>query len=177
MSIVMRADIPVQVPDVADMEGGGLLAGTLVFTAEGALPVELLGPGDRVVTRQGFVRVAGVACRSRRAATVMRIAPDALGVGRPAAPLFVAPGQRLMVSDWRARALWGCAAAAVPALRLADGRTIRAETRALAHFITLVFQAPQAVLADGATFCFAAAADQAAPQPVAAPAPAVASKP
>ncbi len=32
----------------------GLAPGTIIFTLEGALPVEYLSPGDRIITRAGM---------------------------------------------------------------------------------------------------------------------------
>jgi len=38
----------------------GLSAGTEVLTADGALPIEFLSPGDRVITRSGMKVLRGV---------------------------------------------------------------------------------------------------------------------
>ncbi len=41
-------------PDNTRMAGTGLPPGTIIFTMEGALPIEFLCPGDRIITRAGM---------------------------------------------------------------------------------------------------------------------------
>lgn len=102
----------------------GLAAGCVVMTADGALPVEHLCEGDRVVTRAGFVRVARIRV-SRGVAEVADVAPSALGHGRPAEAMTFAADQPVLVRDWRARAMFGAAPATVAVGRLADDALIR----------------------------------------------------
>jgi hypothetical protein len=102
----------------------GVAAGTVVMTADGALPVEFLVPGDRVVTRTGMARVACVRVTSGRM-DVVRIAPSTLGHGRPDDTVVMAAGQPVLLRDWRAQALFGAAQAVVPVARLADGTLVR----------------------------------------------------
>ncbi len=109
-------------------------AGTVVMTADGALPVEYLCPGDRVVTRSGLRRLAEVRV-TVGLADIVRIAPLALGHGRPADTVVLSAATPVLVRDWRAQALFCTARAMVPAGRLADGRLIvrdRAEARLFA---------------------------------------------
>lgn len=127
----------------------GLLAGTPVLTAQGAVAVELLGPGDRVITRNGMRCVVAVDWTVRAQARVVRIAPRSLGAGRPGAVLVVAPAQPLLIRDWRAQALWGKPEVAVPAARLVDGHQIRAGALAVGRFLTLRFAAPEVIYAEG----------------------------
>lgn len=47
-------------PDHARTAEGGLPAGTIIFTMEGALPVEFLTPGDRIITRAGMRVLRGI---------------------------------------------------------------------------------------------------------------------
>ena len=141
----------------ASAEQSGLLAGTRIMTAEGELPVELLGPGDRVITRRGMARVVAVEIRSVADAEVVVISPETLGQGRPGEALRLAPDQRIVVRDWRAMALWGVASAAVPVSRLEDGAFIRRERVALAHFITLRLASEGTVMTGGLDLCCPAA--------------------
>ena len=134
-------------------EAIGFLAGTRVMTAEGELPVELLGPGDRVITRRGMAKVMAVDIRSRQDALVVLVGPDTLGIGRPGAEVRLAPDQRVLVRDWRAMALWGVAEAAIPVSRLVDGEFIRQERVALAHFVTLRLSSGAVVMAGGLDLC------------------------
>ncbi|AMY69883.1 hypothetical protein AKL17_2642 [Frigidibacter mobilis] len=68
-----------------------LAGGTRVLTLEGALPVDYLSPGDRVVTRGG----ARVLCRiraGRMTGQMVRLRAGVLGEGRPERALLLAPG-------------------------------------------------------------------------------------
>jgi hypothetical protein len=125
----------------------GVAAGTVVMTADGALPVEYLGPGDRVVTRAGMARVACVRVTAG-VCDVVRIAASALGHGRPEDAVVLAAGQPVLLRDWRARALYGAAQAVVPAGRLADGALVRRD-RAEVRLYEVVLDLPGVMQAGG----------------------------
>jgi hypothetical protein len=127
----------------------GMLAGTMVMTMDGALPVEYLGPGDRVVTRRGAARVATVEVTVVENARVVRIAHDTLGVDMPHEDVTVAAAQPIAVQGWRAKALCGTDQAVLPASRLTDGEYIRAETLSEARFFKLTFAEPTLIYAGG----------------------------
>ena len=127
----------------------GLAPGTTVLTMDGAIPVEFLNPGDRIITRRGV----------RRLKTIMRhnlpegtprvvLSANALG-GKPSGEITLMPGQRLLVRDWRAQALWGKDIAAPQAARLVDGEHIRTETKGRQIMLSLYFGAPEILYADG----------------------------
>jgi hypothetical protein len=105
-----------------DLTGHG--AGTLVMTLEGEIPVEHLSVGDRVITRSGARTLKAVAARLVKGAFV--IAPHTLGHDRPEAEVAVGPTQKLLLRDWRARALYDRDQAQVPVARLVDGEYISA---------------------------------------------------
>lgn len=149
MSQATRADARADLPGPDRTDHAGLLAGTHVLTADGALPVEYLGPGDRIVTRNGMRRLLAVDRREQVRAPVVRIAPNTLGAGRPDVLLVVGPAQMLLVRDWRAQALWGRAEAVVPARRLVDGGLIRDGVLACAQFLTLHFAGDEVIYAEG----------------------------
>lgn len=128
---------------------GGIIAGTNVLTLEGEIPVQFLAPGDRVVTRGGVRKLAHVAVHTVEGADVIRIKASALGHDRPGDDMIVAPGQLILLRDWRAQALYGTAEAAVPAARLVDGDYIRHDRLLEARFFTLAFDAPAVIYADG----------------------------
>jgi hypothetical protein len=127
----------------------GLAMGTSVLTLQGALPVEYLSVGDRVVTRTGARVLRAVAVSVQRDADVVTVAPGALGHDRPGAPLCLPAAQPVLLRDWRAQALYGAAEAAVPAARLVDGEFLRAGRVAELRLFRLVFDAVETVYADG----------------------------
>ena len=127
----------------------GMLAGSRIRTLEGTLPVEYLEPGDRIVTRSGARRLTGVSVQVLADADLVRICASTLGHDRPDQDLLVLPGQPIMIRDWRARALYGAAVAAIPAARLVDGAFIRRETLQDARLFTLQFDEDEVVHAEG----------------------------
>jgi hypothetical protein len=127
----------------------GMLAGTVVLTLEGALPVDYLAPGDRVITRAGARPIARIEVTVVRHARVVRIAQDTLGVGKPQDAVTVSAAQGILLRDWRAKALFGTAQAVVAASRLVDGQYIKAETLAEARLYTLIFAQPCVISAGG----------------------------
>lgn len=133
----------------AGQEVLGMLAGTAVMTLEGALPVDYLEPGDRVLTRKGSRRIARVEVTVMRHARMVHIAPDTLGVGKPQDSVTLCAAQGILLRDWRAKALYGAAQAVVPAQRLIDGDYIRAETLDEARIYTLLFETPEVIYAGG----------------------------
>lgn len=123
--------------------------GTPVLTLDGALPVEFLNIGDRVLTRAGVRRLHSIEITVVKTARVIRIAQDTLGVDRPEADLIVTPDQPILIRDWRAKALYGTDAAMVPAARLADGEYIRSEVLAEVRLFTLHFAEDAVIYAGG----------------------------
>ena len=127
----------------------GLLVGTPVMTLDGALPVEFIAPGDRIVTRRGMRRVVAIEVTQVENARVVSFASDSLGVGRPATAVIVSPNQQIVIRDWRAKVLYDRAEATLPASRLCDGELIRVDILAEARFVTMRFDAPEVIYAGG----------------------------
>jgi hypothetical protein len=127
----------------------GMLAGTRIRTLEGTLPVEYLEPGDRIVTRSGARRLVGVSVIVLADADLIRIRASSLGHDRPDQDLLVLPGQPIVIRDWRARALYGVAVAAIPAERLVDREFIQRETLPEARLFTLQFEGDEVIYAEG----------------------------
>jgi hypothetical protein len=127
----------------------GMLAGTTVRTLEGVLPVEYLTPGDRIVTRNGARRLTSVSVQVRKMVDLVRIRASTLGHDRPEQDLLVAPGQPLLIRDWRARAIFGQPVAVIPAARLADGEFISLETHRQVRLFTLRFDEDEVIYAEG----------------------------
>ncbi|MBY6163427.1 Hint domain-containing protein [Mameliella alba] len=123
--------------------------GTEILTLDGALPVEFLCPGDRVITRDsGAVRLIA-ATRLFGRQHMVRIAPGALGHQRPDQALCLPASQEILLRDWRASALFGARQALVPLSRLVDGHFICDAVEADQSLIALSFAAPHILYADG----------------------------
>jgi hypothetical protein len=127
----------------------GMAPGTEILTADGALPVEYLAEGDRIVTRSGLRVLRSVSVQVVRHAAMVQLGVDTLGVGRPDHDVLVAAGQTILIRDWRAQALFGTPQALVPACRLVDGSLIRAQARANLRIYTLHFDATEVIYAGG----------------------------
>ena len=127
----------------------GMLAGTSVLTFEGAIPVEYLCIGDRVVTRHGAARITGIEVTAVQNARIVRIGSDTLGIETPHEAVTMAAAQTIAVRGWRAQTLCGAEQAMVAASRLADGEYIKAETLAEARLFKLTFAEPTLIYAGG----------------------------
>jgi Hint domain len=127
----------------------GMLAGSRIRTLEGTLPVEYLEPGDRIVTRAGARQLVGVSVQVLEDADMIRIRASTLGHDRPDHDLLVLPDQPIVIRDWRARALYSAAMAAIPAAQLVDGEFIRRETLRTARLYALQFDKDEVVYAEG----------------------------
>ena len=127
----------------------GLACGTTVLTLDGILPVEFLSPGDRIITRDGALRLASIEVTVVQNARVIRISEGTLGIDRPEGDMIVSPDQPIMIRDWRAKAMFGTQAAMVPAARLVDGAYIQAEVLPQVRFYTLRFANNAVIYAGG----------------------------
>lgn len=116
-------------------------AGTLVMTLDGAIPVEYLNPGDRIVTRTGARALRRVSARTVSQCDMIRVRSDQHPT-RPTADLLLSPDQHILVRDWRARALTGMDQAMISADKLVDGEFIQRETVAAQNLVMLEFDAP-----------------------------------
>lgn len=141
---------------VASQTLNALVAGTEVLTLEGAMPVEYLSPGDRVITRDsGTATLTAIRHRKGRVRLVA-IRAGTLGNSRPDSDAVLPAGQEILVRDWRARALFGAERALVPAERLADGEFIRVIGTREVTLVELCFDAPHIVYGDGLELASAA---------------------
>lgn len=111
------------IPSSADSKSG-LVTGTAVLTAKGEVPVEFLSPGDRIITRDaGLVPLSRLG-RRRVIARAVCISAGSLGDMRPEEDLIVPAGQRVLIRDWRASAMFGRERAMAQAGELIDGEFI-----------------------------------------------------
>lgn len=104
---------------------GGLLATTWVLTRRGEVRAADLTAGDHLITRSGgFSEVLGTSWAIQRARAVI-IKAGSLGHTRPGCDLILPSCQRILVRDWRARALFGRSESLAEVSRLVDGEFIR----------------------------------------------------
>jgi hypothetical protein len=135
----------------------GLAAGTTVLTLSGAVPVEFVAPGDKMITRAGARTVTGVKISVVKNARVVRISEGVLGKDRPEADMIVAPSQSILIRDWRAKAIAGLDQAVIAAEKLADGEYIKVEVMDEVRLVTLEFADAQVIYAAGLELCCEAA--------------------
>ena len=127
----------------------GLVAGAIVLTADGEIPVEYLSPGDRIITRNaGMVKLASVET-VRMTAEAVKIAAGSLGHTRPQHNVMLPASQMVLVRDWRAKALRGAAQAVMPAGCLIDDEYITSLGPREMTLVKLGFDAPYVIYADG----------------------------
>lgn len=125
----------------------GIALGTPVLTLQGALPVEHLTPGDRIITRNGARRL--VAITPLPPAGVVRLSASTLGVEQPQEDIIVGADTPVKVTDWRARAFGGTDHAMVEARWLCDGEFIRREPAGAHRLFRLEFDQPEVIYAGG----------------------------
>jgi len=124
--------------------------GTELLTLAGALPVEALYPGDKLITRdagaQPLVRIMRHPVpEGMRFVAVSR---NALG-GKPTRDVILPACQPILVRDWRARAMFGTPSARVPLARLVDGDHLRRTQERPAALLTLTCARVHILYADG----------------------------
>ncbi|WP_068304973.1 Hint domain-containing protein [Pararhodobacter sp. CCB-MM2] len=128
----------------------GLTEGTMVMTSEGAIPVEFLLSGDKILTRNGLIELRGTSVLQALEMDVVVIDPEAACQTDPLADTMVLPAsQQVLVRDWRAMILHGQEEMLTPVSSLVDDITIRRETRKSLRLFRLHFDAPQVIKAGG----------------------------
>ncbi|EAR52238.1 hypothetical protein OG2516_02339 [Oceanicola granulosus HTCC2516] len=127
----------------------GFCAGTSLMTMDGELPVEHLGAGDRIITRDSGMAVLREVRVRDVELTPIRIKAGSLGHTRPDRDMLIAPDALVHIRDWRAEAMFGARAAMVPARRLIDGEFISPAARTTARVYDLVFDRQHVLYADG----------------------------
>ncbi|WP_333828367.1 Hint domain-containing protein [Pararhodobacter sp.] len=141
------------------------LPGTRIDTVEGSRPVEMLAPGDRVLTRdngpqpvvwRGATQLTGAELYLHPHLRPVRIRAGALGTvqgsiertGRPDADLLVSPGHRLLLGG--AGDAFGTPEVLVAAADLEDGRLIRRDfAPAAVTYVHLMFARHEIITANG----------------------------
>ncbi|RVV99411.1 hypothetical protein EKE94_01600 [Mesobaculum littorinae] len=128
----------------------GFAPGVRILTAEGLIPVEFLGAGDRIVTRDGLRALTAIETRQATGLSLCRINPGTFGHDLPMRPCVISPATPLLFRGWRARAIYDRPAALVAGGRLAGGGAIeRLAPGAARTLLSLVFETAQIVYAEG----------------------------
>jgi len=146
----------------------GLVAGTLVRTVDGDIPVEFLLAGDRIETRSnGPVELRGTSVIEARDIDLVTIERGAQETGHrhSARPLLVPASQQVMVRDWRAVLIQGTDAMLTPASSLVDDLLVTRHRHASVRLIRLHFDTPQVFWADGIEVASARLRAPSAPRP------------
>lgn len=124
-----------------DKDQGGVICftpGTRIATPWGAVPVEELREGDRVLTKDngpseilwtGARRLSGARLYMRPDLRPVRIRAGAFGIDRPDGDLLVSPEHRLLVQGRAAQALFNTPEVLVTARDLIDDRNVRQDIR------------------------------------------------
>lgn len=147
-----------------DIDGqAGILTGTRIATHDGWRPVETIAPGDLVLTfDEGLIPVRDVtfarggagagASGKARARAPLHVPPRALD-NRQAMTLL--PGQKVLLEDDLAEAMFGDPFVLIAAGALAGYRGISPlDDRGSGAVVSLVFDRPQVVHAEGLTLLY-----------------------
>jgi hypothetical protein len=126
------------------------VAGTLIHTDRGLVPVQDLAPGDAVLTADhGFCTLRWTARRrvagNGRAAPV-HIAQGALGNTRD---LWLSQQHRVLVSGWSAEMMFGIGEMLVAAVHLVNGTTIRVVPCDHVDYVHIMFDQHELVFSEG----------------------------
>lgn len=132
----------------ADLDQGGLLAGSVVLTRDGALPVEYLEAGDAVITRSGMRRLQAVEVQPRVLAGVVHIAAQSLAPGRPEADVTLLAGQFLLLRNPQARSP-GAPAHLLRVGDLVEHSDFRQDLLAQVSVYRLIFERPEVIYVAG----------------------------
>jgi len=112
------------------------LAGTLIETADGPLPVEAICPGTRVLTRDaglqpvlwaGSVEIANPGQNTVSRLWPVEIAPDTFGRNQPSRPLYVSRQHRLLCTGAKVQLHFAEDEVLAPAAGLANGSSIQTQ--------------------------------------------------
>jgi hypothetical protein len=130
-------------------ELSGLMAGAIILTLDGEMPVEFLSPGDRVVTRDtGMARIRAIHRRTVIGDAV-GIMGGSLGHTRPERDVMIPADQPMLIRDWRAQALAGARQAMIPAGRLVDGEFVTLHHNVEMTVYDIEFDRDHVIYADG----------------------------
>jgi len=132
--------------------------GTRIATVRGAVPVERLRVGDKVITRDnGYQEVRWIGAKSVGAAGLaarpglrpVTIRRDAFGPGCPERDMTVSPQHRMLIASAEAALHFGEPEVLVAAKHLIDGERVVAGPVRQTTYVHILFDRHEVVLADG----------------------------
>lgn len=134
--------------------------GTFVLTPNGAIKIDNLEAGDRVITRDrgvqairwiGATTMPGAYAAANKRLRPVLIRKDALGPNQPERDMRVSRQHRVLVRDWRADVMFGEPdGVLVPAFALCNDSTIIEERpKEDVTYIHMVFDNHEVIYADG----------------------------
>jgi hypothetical protein len=138
-----------QTPVDAPLPTIALCAGMTVLTLAGEIAAEDLVPGARIITRDSGAATLRKVSFARLTSSVIRFKAGSLGHTRPDHDTRALPGTLIHLRDWRAQALRRKPAASIAAEDLIDGEFIAAEPATTSLVVTLTFDRPHVIYADG----------------------------
>lgn len=126
------------------------VAGTLILTPAGEVPVEALAPGDLVATRdhgpQPLRWIGRRAVAAEGAMAPVRIRAGTFGSHRD---LWVSPQHRILLRDTMAELLFGDPEVLIAAKHLVDGDAITVESGGEVEYVHLLFDRHEVVWSEG----------------------------
>ena len=130
-------------------ENSGILIASTVLTLEGALPVEFLTEGDRIVTRDtGMAELCQLEVIDLECPMV-RVAGGALAQSSPENAVILPTDQKLLLRKTHKHISAPEKPALVPVKHLIDGRSFQYLGRQKARLFQLVFNASHIIYVDG----------------------------
>ena len=126
-----------------------LCSGMTVLTLAGEIAAQDLRPGARVITRDTGVATLRAVSFARVTAGVIRFKAGSLGHTRPDRDTLTLPGTLIHLRDWRARAMRKAPQASIAALDLVDDEFVALEGDVTQTVVTLYFDRPHVIYADG----------------------------
>ncbi len=127
------------------------VAGTLIATPRGAIPVETLQPGELVLTRDnGAQPLRWIGCKTCKASgrdAPVRIQSDALGRHDE---IRLSPNHRVLMASARGEVMFGMSETLVKAKHLVNGDTVRRDSHGGdVTYVHLLFDRHEVVCANG----------------------------
>ena len=139
---------------------GSLARGAILKTDRGMVAIEDILPGDQVKTvtndfqtvqwRGSMTLVPGAPGQDVRMGKLIRVAADALGVGRPMPDLLLGPSARLFHRSPTLQRVTGHTAAFVPAVDFVDGvNIVEVQPQTSVQVFQLGFAAHERIVVNG----------------------------